>query len=141
MNITTGRLLITGSRQWFEWCLIYHVLDYARRSGFHTLVSGHCPDGADFMCESTWEYLGLVVERHPADWKTHGKSAGYRRNAEMVQLGADWCLACILNESKGSTHTAKLAEEAGIPTTRITMSVPSWILDGILAPQRTYSGL
>lgn len=138
--MTTDRLLITGSQLWFEWRIIYHALDKARRRGFRVLVSGNCPRGADAMAECTWEYFGLTVERHPADWKTYGKPAGFRRNAEMVQLGAGWCLAFILNESKGSTHTANLAEEAKIPTTRITMSVPPWLLDSILAPQRTVHG-
>ena len=34
----------------------------------------------------------------------------------MVKLGADFCLAFILNESSGSTHCSELAEKAGINT-------------------------
>jgi hypothetical protein len=33
------------------------------------------------------------LEVHPADWDTHGKSAGPIRNQEMAALGADLCVA------------------------------------------------
>ena len=32
------------------------------------------------------------VEPHPADWNEHGKRAGYLRNIEMAEAGADLCI-------------------------------------------------
>ncbi len=113
------RVLITGSRDWANPQTIMAALKDARDElGNFTLVSGACPTGADRMAENAAQGLGMPVERHPARWNELGKRAGFVRNAEMVNLGADVCLAFIKNNSKGATHTANLAERAGIPTFR-----------------------
>lgn len=116
------RILITGSRTWTDETTIkVALLDVlAGRHGdtSYTLVSGACPKGADAMAEHIARGFGLNVERHPADWNKHGKRAGFLRNAEMVTLGADVCLAFIKDGSKGATHTADLAEKTGIRTLR-----------------------
>lgn len=115
----TRRVLITGSRTWDdELTIMQAISDVAIPPEAWTLVSGACPTGADAICEAFAEGLGLTVERHPADWSRHGKRAGFVRNAEMVNLGADVCLAFIRDQSKGATMTANLAEKAGIPTRR-----------------------
>lgn len=112
------RLLITGSRNWTNRTLIQRELRNAWMSlGANAetiLVSGACPTGADRMCEEVWEQSGLEIERHPADW-TLGKRAGFLRNAEMVALGADLCLAFHKANSRGTAHTIHLAQAASIP--------------------------
>jgi hypothetical protein len=129
------RVLVTGSRKWSDADAIVRELEivHAHEGERVVLVSGNC-DGADKMAEEVAIKYGWMIERHPADWKTHGKRAGFVRNAEMVKLGADYCLAFIQDESAGATNTVVKARIAEIPTkvvSRVTpvKTVPAWVLD------------
>ncbi|WP_442575884.1 SLOG family protein [Microbacterium sp. F51-2R] len=116
-----ARVLITGSRTWDDSATIVGALWGAwEELGEYTLVSGACPLGADRMCEEAAMRKGIAVERHPARWNEYGNRAGFVRNAEMVNLGADLCLAFIKDSSRGASMTADLAEKAGIRTIRFT---------------------
>lgn len=121
------RILITGSRTWDDPETIADALWAATGTLWAdreidladvVVVSGGCPRGADRLCEEAAERAGVRVERHPAEWSRLGKRAGFVRNEEMVNLGADICLAFIKDGSRGASMTARLAEEAGIPTVR-----------------------
>lgn len=124
------RILVTGSRDWDDMNKVWDAIheqdpcvehdDCFDESHLITIVHGACPTGADAMADLVGREWGVRVERHPARWDELGKRAGFVRNAEMVNLGADVCLAFIKNESRGATHTADLAEKAGIPTRRFT---------------------
>jgi hypothetical protein len=130
------RILVTGSRDWTDRAAVVDALAWViEKCGVippidgledFTLVHGACPTGADAIADEVgvdWQQrYGLNIERHPAEWRrpdgSVDKGAGFRRNAEMVNLGANVCLAFIKNNSKGASHTADLAEKAGIPTRR-----------------------
>jgi hypothetical protein len=92
------------------------------------VVHGACPRGADAHAAQWAAVAGqfttsVQAEAHPADWRPGGtldRGAGFRRNTAMVALGADACLAFIKDGSRGASHTARLAEQAGIPVRRWT---------------------
>lgn len=123
--MTDFRLLVTGSRDWTG-SVILDVLNLARVwAGDRRLivVHGGCKTGADAFAELWARTAGVKTEVHPANWRENGvynPQAGLHRNRVMVGLGADRCVAFIKNGSRGATHCAGLAEEAGIPTARWT---------------------
>lgn len=112
------RVLVTGSRSWTDADVIREALAEQWGDGTTVLISSACPRGADRIAEQIWTRWGGIVERHPADWHTHGRAAGFRRNTAMVQAGASVCLAFIHASSAGASHIAQLAETARIPTQR-----------------------
>ncbi|MFD9368803.1 SLOG family protein [Streptomyces sp. NPDC060020] len=113
------RILVTGSRDWQDANKVRAVLAAALFQNVPAvIVHGACPSGPDAVA-SWWirqhRAIGLTEERHPADWASHGKAAGPRRNAQMVAAGADVVLAFIRRGSRGASHTVALARRAGIP--------------------------
>jgi YspA, cpYpsA-related SLOG family len=112
------RVLVTGSRTWDDPRTIEQALAVilACHPEGVLLVHGACPRGADAIAAAhAARTPGYQIEAHPADWRRHGRAAGHRRNAEMIALGADGCVAFIRAASPDSTAAVRLAEAAGIP--------------------------
>jgi hypothetical protein len=114
------RILITGSRTWTDVSTIISAITEVVREHHvkqedAVIVHGDCPRGADAIAGALARLWKITEEPHPADW-SKGKPAGFIRNKEMVDLGADVCLAFIQDNSKGASMAANLAQKAGIPT-------------------------
>lgn len=120
------RILVTGSRYLTIGGPIGQALcdvwDDMGRPLDATLVHGGAR-GADTMAEESWVANGLPVERHLAKWHLYGSAAGPRRNQEMVDLGADVCLAFYLYgaENRGTSDCAERARLAGIQVRHFTL--------------------
>lgn len=132
------RILITGSRNWNDVDVIVRALRDATSDVEHmsdVMVVHGAARGADQLAGRIAEQHGMLVEEHPANWDSCGPDcnrshmryrdgkaycprSGYVRNAEMVALGADICLAFSRNQSKGTDMCIKLADAAGIPVHR-----------------------
>lgn len=113
------RILITGSRTWTDKVTIARAIRQAwidAGKPFRVTVVHGGARGADYIAGVYAKRLNFDVEVHNAQWQSFGKMAGYLRNREMVNAGADICLAFIKDESKGATMCAELAEKTGIPT-------------------------
>lgn len=117
------RILVTGSRDWTDWRALTDALIETGGSTMNpdvTVVHGGAR-GADMMADEIAETRGWLREPHPADWGRYGKAAGPIRNQEMVDAGADVCLAFYLPglPCKGTSDCDRRAVKAGIPVTRI----------------------
>lgn len=73
------------------------------------IVSG-CARGPDKLGETYASKFGIPIKRFPAQWKTFGISAGYRRNVDMAEY-SDIIIAFYDGESKGTGHMINICKE------------------------------
>lgn len=114
------RILVTGSRKWRNAETVKHellsALEFLPAIDFindpPVLVHG-TSEGVDTIAARVWAALEWPVEAHPPKAK-HNRAEDFR-NQEMVNMGADLCVAFIRNDSACATRCVKAAEEAGIP--------------------------
>jgi hypothetical protein len=99
------RILITGDRHWRCDDLAKQIVNslIARYGPDLVVVHGGAP-GVDQSFHVACQTLGVTVEPHLADWKGLGNIAGPKRNQEVVQAGADLCVALhrSIETSKGT---------------------------------------
>lgn len=77
-------VLCTGSRGWESFSLIHDAL-FSVRKPFRIVV-GDAKDGADPMFWRAAEKLGIPRLRYNAQWNLYGKSAGNKRNTQMLDV-------------------------------------------------------
>lgn len=111
------RILVTGSRFWEDKQTIHDALEKQRElaAGRSMVVVQGGARGADRIASQWARRNGAKTECHVADWQKHGSRAGIIRNQNMVDRGADVCLAFPLGESRGTRHCMEAAMAAGIP--------------------------
>jgi hypothetical protein len=127
-------ILVTSSRDWKDRALIYSALDLARTlyPDRKLIVRHGMARGGDTIASDWVDSIGnrrLVDEDpHPAELHGPWPAAGPIRNAHMVRLGAEWCLAFInrcrrpqcgnrpVHGSHGAEGCLELAERAGMRT-------------------------
>lgn len=142
------RVIVTGSRDWRQPNAARSAIAgrlFRFPPADTVVVVGYNPDkgtpgGVDRFAYQEAQKLGLAVEPHPPRWGKHDfegtsgvkcycrdphgvcKAAGFRRNHEMVELGADLVLAFWNGRSSGTKDTVERAEKAGIPVEMIEVS-------------------
>lgn len=106
------RVAVVGSRDWPDPDKVFDIVSTLEPGT--VLVSGGAR-GVDTWAEQAAKQLGLEVRIFPADWQTHGRSAGFRRNVTIVE-NADLVLAFMTNgQSRGTRHTVTVALDKGVP--------------------------
>lgn len=86
--------------------------------------------GVDYLAGAFARHFDLQLKVFEADWKTHKKAAGFIRNQQMVDYGADVCLAFPISggDNKGTFDCMQRAVKAGIPLV-VTVLKPLEIKD------------
>ena len=81
------------------------------------LIHGGCT-GADVIAGEWASQCRIEVVEVPADWKTHGKSAGPIRNSKMVGMMPDFVVA--FPGGRGTANMVSQSRSAGLTVITIT---------------------
>lgn len=96
------KIIVAGSRDFNNKVLLTNELHrFVRELNVKAIevVSGGAR-GADTLGEEYAKHFKQKLKIFPADWETYGKSAGYRRNAEMANYALRGCLYRFLGWEK-----------------------------------------
>jgi hypothetical protein len=107
------RLAVIGSRSFNDYKVAKAVLDDCHKNvGITSIVSGGAK-GADSL-GARWAHeneIELIL--YLPDWERFGKSAGFRRNSEIIN-DSDAVIAFWDGESKGTADSINKANEKGL---------------------------
>lgn len=110
------KMIVAGSRTLQNQMEAVHkaIMEAIERIGRKPeyIISGTA-QGIDTLGEIWAEAAGIKTIKMPANWEKYGKSAGYKRNGAMAQIGN--CLVLIWDgKSRGSLHMKTIAQKKGI---------------------------
>jgi len=107
------KLIIAGGRDFKDYSKLVAVSDHMLSKLVKTrdieIVSGGAR-GADALAIDYANMRGYSLTIMNADWDTHGKSAGYKRNAEMAEYSTH-LIAFWDGQSRGTKHMIDLANK------------------------------
>lgn len=100
------RVIIAGSRAITDYATLCHAV---QQSGFSiSRVFSGMATGVDTLAIRYAREHGLPLDPFPAQWNKFGRSAGYRRNAQMAE-NADALIAVWDGTSPGTRHMIDVA--------------------------------
>ena len=108
------KVLVCGGRDFNDVDWLESELDYldSRLPERITLVIEGGAKGADSIAGRWADFHKINHLRVPAKWDKYGKSAGYKRNAEMLTFEPDYVLA--FPGGKGTKMMCELARKEGV---------------------------
>lgn len=111
-------VVITGGRDFNDRGLLYSVLDELHAIEPITVIRNGGMTGADAL-SSRWAYDRMVdTQCFGAQWRKYGKSAGPRRNIDMLNLATD--LVVAFPGGRGTAHTVAAARGRHIPVREVS---------------------
>ena len=110
------KVLVCGGRDYRNYNFIFEVLGQIK-SQITEVIHGDAR-GADTGADVWARINGVKVVPFPANWKTHGKAAGFIRNREMLDYDVDLVIA--FPGGNGTANMIKQAKERGIIVRLVT---------------------
>lgn len=115
------RVLVCGSRTFQDYeKLKQTLLDYhfgfgqLEKGQIEVIISGEAK-GADSLAKRFANTFRFKYEGYPALWGQYGKSAGFKRNKQMLEEGKpDIVFAFWDGVSRGTQNMIQLARSAGV---------------------------
>lgn len=104
------KLAVIGSRSFNDYDLLKTNLDVIKDK-ITEIVSGGAK-GADSLARKYAQENSIALKEFIPDWEKFGKSAGFRRNKDIVGY-CDSLVAFHDGISKGTQHSLNIAEELG----------------------------
>lgn len=107
------KVIVAGTRTFTDYEFLKAKLDHLLQNQTDIEIVSGTARGADQLGERYANEKRYQLKRFPANWEQYGKSAGYKRNAQM----ADYADAAVIfwdGQSKGSKHMIDLAKEKGL---------------------------
>jgi len=107
-------IAIVGSRNFTDYQYMKETINshlYFEVNDINYIISGGAK-GADTLAERYAKEHNIPIKIFPAQWETFGRSAGYRRNIEIIK-NADLVFAFWDGISKGTKHSIDLARKEG----------------------------
>lgn len=107
------RLLVCGGCDYADAAAVGAALDRVHRArGVAVLIHG-AARGADSLAADWARRRGIPAEAYPADWGTHGKAAGPKRNARMLAEGRPDGVVAFPG-GRGTADMCRQAKAAGV---------------------------
>jgi len=106
-------LAIVGYREFTNYGLLTREVDkFIKFIGIPECIISGGAKGADSLAERYANDRGILLVVYPPDWKTYGKSAGVRRNTDIVN-NCTHLIAFLSSKSVGTLDSIRKATNGG----------------------------
>ena len=102
------KVIVAGGRDFTDYALLSSTLQHLLSKRSDVLIVSGVARGADSLAIQFASDNGLPVIKFPANWHTHGISAGFKRNIQMAKF-ADACVCFWDGKSKGTADMIRVA--------------------------------
>jgi hypothetical protein len=118
--VTGGRDFNNATYMWQGFNAISHHVS----SHISGIVQGGAR-GADTLAKKMGNEWGIPVHEFPADWGTHGKSAGFMRNKQMLDSGLAHVVMAMPG-GRGTDNMVQIAKRAQIQVFDFRQNIVIW---------------